>query len=1677
MKGGLKSVVALDRFCRVLEELSNKENLLGKRVFLCRWSRVDTFSLMMGMVSILLIAISAASYIKFSSYSWISFVGDTIFVLCSNFVFFITIFINRKRVYSFRKRYKILLNSTVGYIRSLDPETLSYCSNISGNQIVGLDAHITIRDAKLVVLPAILLVPGDVIVIKPGQTIFAFCKQLNSNENSRVFIPGDIFVPRKLNCNLSPTITASVEESDKPMMAIVTRSPLTSYLEIALSSNKKKKCTPQPLSCKVLHSAVAVSVIINITITFSLLISTFIIFCLHDIREPGFRIIMWFIRTLGVLTTSSSSFFFCLIWMIAISISTLRFQHVLSNFQNLLQSFDSDELSCVYSVDQPKVSCISHQNSSSSSSVIASLRSFCSMFCLQTFVDLENILLTLGTLSSVCCVNQEGVISQPLPTPEKVFFFHRRHHHHHFQENFSTYKSQTPISKRNLTEQGYSCQQCSRSDQLNTSTFPRTTKHCDDLCQREINDVKNLVHKNADDPGETPSFQRNSSPQLNNNVMPVVLNFRTDFRHPSGSHFEKPRWDRFISSLKPIGLSILLNNCHSSVKKQRLGFFDSVNAMQKYFISSSCISSLPLSFCLCGLASQIGFRDGAVNGFMADGCLGVYSFCSTAHVTDSESSDDNASRSGGINDNRIHLGHCFSAVFSNMNTENSYQLLSQGTGDILVSLCSDIWDGRDIVPLSESERELILGFHNRHLSSAYCIGFAYSPLVDKASESYKSLLNNLSDSKDILMLRLPGSENISPLLQRSPATCTNFDNINRGLLPLSHDVGSNEDNHNGVTPSEISIKFQNKKKSSQRDVNSHPKVINKMRKASLYSNSNFKKLNTNQRRSQSIGDKYFTSFLSSRDISDNHEKIKLNPINMGINDSFDEYRTDSIANELPRTKCVPEGDVYCETIDANHEEKDDLYIDPKEVRSILDNQIFLGLISMQYQANPQVVKTIKQLHQACIRFVHFSRENELRSRVFAERLGLECGWNCHISLRSPESHSNYKSSYQTKERRSNRISIVTSDFVSSRKKSASARPLIRSSSLPSLSTSHSLSSTNKIISASDHNLRQSNDNKKNMCFKPTSTQPKFSQANATIQARELHSKIPHIDDTNNNSSRSLSFTDTPQFVMRKSDTKESLSDFCLSSSSSSTSTSSVSQSAVEQSDTSQDRTMSDLLTANKSRLPCGIESIRPHLENIDNVPLQVSLFTDCSPKAIGEMVKIMKEYGDTVCLVGSCYSLTNYALFLQSDVAIAVKPILPYSTCEFANHPMDCRKQTDCQLNESDCSNSHLINTNQKDCSSRVNMFDIAARLMHLVTPCLLDMEKEGFRVYDLIVEAHASVNNLYHCLIFSCATPLSVGLLQLLLFIVGLPTRPLMISDIQMNSGQNELIWLPADPFRSYLLGSREIFNNLSRFDAYTNINLLNYNKNCDLEPLFSIGQLFWLLFVVIPALTLSLIDRRIERNQPLREPPIKRNKLFTKKRCVRFALVTCSRFIPSVLICLFCEVGHFLWTQQFNDCQTSFQSIYANRSDTRNVFIMNSSTSNNQISVSSMYDVQTSCLSNLSLLIYSVKDLIFYQFITYLVIISFSYANYGQRLWQFRYCTNPSWCIVSSLIFISHTLYVIIRFCILTSSSKLTSWQVLSPAVLAFGFNWGILLVFINEFVSWKESKYVGFEGLDHF
>ncbi|CAH8625658.1 unnamed protein product [Schistosoma intercalatum] len=1560
MSQGLETPVALELFCKILETLSERP-ISG--VVLLSWSRSDILSLMLSIMSLILISCSVASYRYSSSYSWISIAGDLLFVLLSSSLLFLTFLTRYKRIISSCTQFETFLRSSVTCLRNLKPNELSYSPCLNGllNEMVGLDTHLTIRDGKIVVLPAVLLVPGDVIIIKPGQTIFAFCKQINENH---IYFPGDVYVPQKLSCNLISTSFTSIQKSDESVVAVVIHSPLASYLDIAFRSRVENGYTFQPLAYKVVNTAVWVSLIIKCSITFIFLTSIFICTLpIGDLSHQFYRLLIWFAHTLGIVI-ASSSFSLYFLWMIATAVVTFHFQNVLSNSQDHFKLIDGNDFKSPHVFFQPNMSKASKSNTLTFHSLISNLRYIGFMFYFQTNVDMENIVLTLGTLSSVCCINQEGVISQSLPTPEKMFFFHRRHHNHHHQESFGTNKSQNVYKSNSKAEERFDHQN-SKSGQLNTSGFLRTKKQCVGLNQGELcktqSPIQNQLPTNCD-PNDTPGFQRSAVFPLSSCITPVVLDLRTDFYRPF-SHFERPRWDRFLSSLKPIGLSILLNNCHSAIAKQRIGFFEKVNATQKYFDSSSCITALPLTFCLCGLASQIGFRDGALSGFGTHGCLGAYSICSAAYTSNSNATDVKSKLSSeeilptkeNTNYDRIHLAYCFSSVFSDPNIQRGYQLLSQGTGDILASLCSDVWDGRDIVPLSDRERELILGFHNRHLSSAYCIGFAYSPLVDKIEESYRLLLGNLPSSSDIFMLRLPGSDDISPVIQRKVLehlVCSRSYS-NRSLLPrVTNNINSTSPIYDRIVrDSDISRRSQAISKSS-RPRNYRLKFIKNMKNfgfnsfSKYWQHSDRKKEGCDKTAGTYSNDKLLKHSPSKRsDRFSRKHRIKHNR----ISSNFGEYDSNCLVlNEFPNANFVSETD-HCKSNADNldHDKKSNVRIDQKEVDVILNNQIFLGLISMQYQANPQVVKSIKQLHQACIRFVHFSRENELRSRVFAERLGLECGWNCHISLKSPNSVSNRKSVDLPKEfRKSYKFSFGTDLFVTGGKYFVGSHQTKRWSSSPALATSYP-----------------------------------------------------------------------------------------------------------------------------SSRLPCGIDSIRPHLENVDNVPLQVSLFTDCTPKAVSEMIQIMKEYGDTVCLIGSCYSLTNYVLFQQCDVAIAVKPILPYSNCQFANTKYIVSNQSvdlltsDLQSEEFSCSKKNPTSTHQESDTTNFNTFDIAAHLVHLVTPCLLDIEKTGFHVYDLIVEAHASVNNLYHCLVFSSTTPLAVGLLQLLLLIIGLPTRPVVLLDVRSNLQQGELIWLPVEPFRSVIFGSSEVFGNLSKTDEHTNINLLHYSSDWNLEPSLSIGQLFWLLFIVIPSLTLSLIDRRVERNQPLREPPIKRNKLFTKKRCLRFTLVTCFRFIPSLLICLFCEIGHLLWAQQLEDCHQSFHSIYTNKFNGTNPLINDSKAYTKTLS--SSYALQESCLSKLSILIYSLKDLIFYQLIMYLIVISFSYANYGQRVWKFRYSTNPSWCIVSSLICILHSVYMIVRLCVVNSSLRLTSWHILSPFISAFGFIWCILLFFINDFISWRENR----------
>lgn len=48
----------------------------------------------------------------------------------------------------------------------------------------------------------------------------------------------------------------------------------------------------------------------------------------------------------------------------------------------------------------------------------------------------------------------------------------------------------------------------------------------------------------------------------------------------------------------------------------------------------------------------------------------------------------------------------------------------------------------------------------------------------------------------------------------------------------------------------------------------------------------------------------------------------------------------------------------------------------------------------------------------------------------------------------------------------------------------------------------------------------------------------------------------------------------------------------------------------------------------RAQLPHGVKEIRHHLAYVDDVPLQVKLFTDSSTHAVQDTVRIFQERGD-----------------------------------------------------------------------------------------------------------------------------------------------------------------------------------------------------------------------------------------------------------------------------------------------------------------------------------------------------------------------------------------------------------------------------------------------------------------
>ncbi|KAL7741242.1 hypothetical protein ACLKA6_015128 [Drosophila palustris] len=342
------------------------------------------------------------------------------------------------------------------------------------------------------------------------------------------------------------------------------------------------------------------------------------------------------------------------------------------------------------------------------------------------------------------------------------------------------------------------------------------------------------------------------------------------------------------------------------------------------------------------------------------------------------------------------------------------------------------------------------------------------------------------------------------------------------------------------------------------------------------------------------------------------------------------------------------------------------------------HQVFIGMVTMQYQAQNDIVHLVERLERACIRFVHFSKENELRSRVFSEKMGLESGWNCHISLLSepePEKErerekvptsskaketesatGNCKSTTNAgklNENNTNTTPVTTSTITDT----VAIHPSSVQVTCDAVDAARTATPTDKptdlvgdpedgpklsYLLAPPNNLESS---KTLSCSAPGAISNPDEFKPPKIGDSQENDELDSSKDSDENAALALESEPNPDRHKQRHSLDSAMDENCRSLS---TLTESTDQSAPINFDMS-----------NRAKLPRGIENIRPHLEQVDNVPLQVSLFTDCSAEATRQMLDIMQSYGEIVVCLGSSASNDNANIFLQADCSIAVEPLYP----------------------------------------------------------------------------------------------------------------------------------------------------------------------------------------------------------------------------------------------------------------------------------------------------------------------------------------------------------------------------------------------------------------------------------
>ncbi|XP_037663978.1 transmembrane protein 94 isoform X10 [Choloepus didactylus] len=963
--------------------------------------------------------------------------------------------------------------------------------------------HWAYRDGHLVNLPVSLLVEGDIIALRPGQESFASLRGIKDDEHI-VLEPGDLFPPfspppspqgevkkgpqSPQQHRLFRVLETPVIDSVRAEGCLTHRWCLAMALSRPVTALDNERFTVQSV---MLHYAVPV-------VLASFLITNALRFMFHAPGVTSWQHTLLQLQVNGVLPILP--LLFPAVWVLATACGEARVlaQTSRASPSSLLAKFSEDTLSSYTEVVSPQemLRCIwGHflrviQGTS------------------PTLSHSSSLLHSLGSVTVLCCVDKQGILSWPNPSPETVLFFSGKMEHPHsshedLTDDLSTRSFCHPEVEEEPHERDALLAGC-LSNTLHLSNEQEPGNSPGDGPKPAEPHFHHRPHGRSQHPsGSNVSFSRDteggeeelhrSQPRMEGEAYEAedlvcdchleMLRLSQDQQNPSCIQFDDSNWQLHLTSLKPLGLNVLLNLCDASVTERLCRFSDHLCnvALQE---SHSAALPVHVPWGLCELARLIGFTPGAKELFKQENHLALYRLPSAETVKETS-----LGRLSCATKRRPPLSHMIS-LFIKDTTTSTEQMLSHGTADVVLEACTDFWDGADIYPLSGSDRKKVLDFYQRACLSGYCSAFAYKPM--------NCALSSQLNGKCIELVQVPGQGSFFTLCE---------------------------------LPSTSPLKQSTRRNSWSSD--------------------------------------------------------------------------EGLGEVLEKEDCM----------------------------QALSGQIFMGMVSSQYQARLDVVRLIDGLVNACIRFVYFSLEDELKSKVFAEKMGLETGWNCHISL-TPNGD-------------------------------------MPGSEIPPSSPSHAGSLHDELNQVSRDDTE-----------------------GLLLMEEEGHSDLISFQPTD---------SDIPSF----------------------------------------------LEDCNRAKLPRGIHQVRPHLQNIDNVPLLVPLFTDCTPETMCEMIKIMQEYGEVTCCLGSSANLRNSCLFLQSDVSIALDPLYP-SRCSWETF-------------------GYATSVSMAQASDGLSPLQLAGQLNSL--PCSLSFrQEETISIIRLIEQARHATYGIRKCFLFLLQCQLTLVVIQFLSCLVQLP-------------------------------------------------------------------------------------------------------------------------------------------------------------------------------------------------------------------------------------------------------------------------------------------------------------------